>query len=155
MDTTAEELVDKLTVEELVADEVFVALCNTWQAERHCPLVMPDYLRDRGCDRAAMVATWAVNHTTTSLERLRPSSLTGGFFFCREYSKYDYENGLRDTDTLPWHKRKDSESYTLLLFHHCIADFLLNADPVALFTLAPPKAEYSVIDNGGMLVAVN
>jgi hypothetical protein len=141
--TITAELVDALTLEQLASDAGFIALCNTWQAEKHCPLVMPDYLRELGCWRAAEVATWAVNHMTESGGRLIPSEV-----FRNDSTTYEFHRTTwaEECAKLPDHERCEGLYYNFFpTFHLCIADFLLNADPETLFSKAPPKPEHCII----------
>jgi hypothetical protein len=51
---------------DLLTDTDFIGFCRCWQRDKRCSLAFPDWLRERGLDRQAEVAEWAVRERARS-----------------------------------------------------------------------------------------
>lgn len=51
-----------MTAAELLAHPEFLAFCSLWEQDRRCPLVLGDWLRDRGLDGHGAGADWAATY---------------------------------------------------------------------------------------------
>lgn len=105
-----------LTCKELLTDTEFLALCEHWKKDNRAPLVLPDWLREKGLWEQAYVAEWAVTTPDRPIwSHAHKSPLTGG------PTPLDYEAGIW------WWMVTGEEAY---------ADQLKVKDPVARELLA-------------------
>lgn len=137
---------------ELVGNEEFLAFCNCWQEDGHCPFPLVDWLQDRGLMGAADAAKWCVNmherriHGDSIRSRVMP--FANRFFGVDGKHKFFRATGRELTcDETPFEawSRSSYDGHGYGRFPVVIAHFLLNVDAAILNRDCPPKPETCVI----------
>lgn len=123
----------------LLTDPEYKAQCHYWQDKKRCPLILPDWLRERGLETEADVAQWAVDCPNRRLEpegpvRYGPTPYkTSGV--CSWVWDYFYPDvpvvtGPRWTDDIPY--RGELELHPQTLFIDAVTELLFTVDPTKL-----------------------